>query len=666
MRGIVSSAWGIAALSALSASASAESLFNHTTHKITYAPYEATCPIVDSSAIYNKSSNDGFIRSNSLISQDEYSYISARQVRATENLIDFLDNLEIPDYNETSFADYFDLLNQSSINIGLSFSGGGFRALFTGAGEMMALDSRTTQNSSLKGLLDASAYITGLSGGSILLSTLAFNNWTSVEDIIMDNTTSIWNTTGPPVTADLSFWTKLLQEVAPKKRAGYDISMVDVYGRILSRYMFEKEFDNYGLNTLFSDLQYSDAFMNYDMPFPMIVATGGSTNGTNITDFSYNVFEINPFEFGSFSPFVGGFIPIDILGSSLDNGLPVSKDRCTYEFDNVGFLTGASSNILEGFQEYLVEFLDGNKTVKELLYEEVGVNISSTYVELLLSLVNRNLNETLFALVDNPFYNSSLISNVSEVVDGSLLKLIDGGFFEEAIPLDPVLAPSRQLDIVFAFDNTAQTEDNWPDGTSLYASEERWLSSFPDDEFYELPSSTEEFIELGLNKKPVFFGCNGTALITDQNNQNATVEFNYMKPLLVYVPNTNVTFDSNITNFQFPISERNEIVYNGFEIAQYTDEEDDFAQCVGCAIIRRSEEREGIELSPFCSQCFSKYCFDSSVVETEFGNSTTALHSKIETVPTSIYSSSALPSAMSSLLSRRTRSTFPTAFPSSA
>lgn len=665
MRGFASSVWGVAAFAAFSASA--EISLNHTTHNITYAPYEATCPVVNSSAIYNKTSNDGFIRSNSLISQDEYSYIAARQVKATENLIEFLDNLEIPDYNETSFSDYFDILNQSSINIGLSFSGGGFRALFTGAGEIMALDSRTSQNSSLKGLLDSSVYITGLSGGSILLSTLAFNNWTSVEDIMMDNTTTIWNTTAPPISADLTFWTKLLQEVSPKKEAGYDISMVDVFGRILSRYMFEKEFDNYGLNTLFSDLQYSDAFINYDMPFPMIVATGGSTNGSNITDYSYNVFEINPFEFGSFSPFVGGFIPIDILGSSLDNGLPVANDRCTYEFDNVGFLTGASSNILEGFQDLLVEFLHGNETVHELLYEELGANISSSYVELLLNLVNSNLNETLFALVDNPFYNSSLASNDTDVVDGKLLKLVDGGYFEEAIPLDPVLAPSRQLDIVFAFDNTAQTEDNYPDGTSLYASEERWLSSFPDDEFYELPSSTEEFVELGLNKKPVFFGCNGTALITDQDIQNATVEFNYMKPLLVYIPNTNFTFNSNVTSYQFPISERNEIIYNGFEIAQYDDEEDDFAQCVGCAIIRRSEEREGIELSPFCSQCFSKYCFDSSLVETALGNSTSTRNSTIEIVPTSIYSSSALPSAMSSYLSKRTRSAaFPTVFPSSA
>lgn len=634
-----------------------DSIFN-TTANATYAPYEGTCPALNASTLYNKTTHDGFIRTNSLISQDEYSYISARQVKTNDNLIQFLDGLSIPDYNETSFANYFELLNDSSINVGLALSGGGFRALFTGAGELMALDSRTTKNSSLKGLLDSSVYVSGLSGGAILLSTLAFNNWTSVESIIDDNSTSIWNTTGPPVSSEISFWLDLLDEVSPKKKAGYEISLIDLYGRILSRYMFEKDDDTYGLNTLWSDLTYMDSFIDYDMPFPMILAAGGT--GSNITDYAPNLFEVNPYEFGSYSPFVGGFIPIEILGSTLNDGLPMFSNDCTFDFDNVGFLTAASANILIGFQSLLDGFLDGNATIEDIAYEELGTNISVTYVEMLMNMVNKDYNETLYALIDNPFYNSTLASNYSEVIDGETLQLVDGGFFDEVLPLDPMLVPSRQLDIVFAFDNSAQTEDNWPDGTTLFATEERWLESFPDDEFYALPSSTEEFVELGLNKKPVFFGCNGSSLITDENNPNATVDFNVMKPLLVYVPNTNLTAMSNITNYQFSYKERNAIVNNGFELA-LNDEEDDFAQCVGCAIIRRSEERAGIEISPFCSKCFTKYCFESTSDE-QYDNTTI-----VESIPTTIYSSSALPSKMSSLLSKKTTSVvFPTSFPTSA
>ncbi|GAV30257.1 hypothetical protein PMKS-003767 [Pichia membranifaciens] len=637
-----------------SALVSAQSAVNESL--IVYSPFEGTCPLVNSSAIYNSTTHEGYIRSNYLISQDEYSYVAARQAKTSESLIQFLDNLTIPGYNESSFANYFELLNQTDINVGLSFSGGGFRALFTGAGELMALDSRTSNSSSLKGLLDSSTYISGLSGGSILLSTLLFNNWTSVESLINDKTTNIWNTTHSPVSRDISFWKELLDEVTPKKKAGYEISLIDIYGRILSRYMFDEEDDSYGLNAVWSDIKYTDAFLDYDIPFPIISATGGVD--ANISEYAYNVFEINPFEFGSFSPYVGGFIPIEILGTILDAGLPFQSAHCTFDFDNAGFLTAASSNILEGYQEVLEGFLAGDANDTALADRLFGQNISASYAEMLLDMVNSDINDTLFALVDNPYYNSSLASIDSSITENETLKLVDGGYFDESVPLDSFLAPVRQIDVVFAFDNSGQTDDNWPSGDSLFATEERWAESFPDDSFYELPSSVEEFVELGLNKKPVFFGCNGSSLVTDQNNPNATVEYNVMKPLLVYIPNTNYTTFSNITDYEFSYAERDAIVANGFEIAQ-NDGEEDFAQCVGCAIIRRSEERAGIEISPFCNKCFSKYCFETESIP---DNSSIS-----EIIPKTIYSSSALPSQLSSYLSKKTVSgAFPTAFTTSA
>ncbi|TID31177.1 hypothetical protein CANINC_000224 [Pichia inconspicua] len=613
-----------------------------------YAPFESDCPAFNYTTLLNKTTFEGYVRTNSLIGQDEYSYISARNVKSQTNLIHFLDDLEIPGYENSSFADYFDIMNQSK------------QCLLVGAGELMALDSRTTANSSLKGLLDSANYITGLSGGSILLSTLVFNNWTSVEDIVNDNETSIWNTTAPPVSSDISFWLEITREIQPKKQAGYDISLLDVYGRILSRYMFEKSDDKYGLNTLWSDAQDIEAFQNFDMPFPMILTAGGTEE--DVANYSLNMFEINPFEFGSYSPFVGGFIPIEILGSQLSNGLPVFENQCTYDFDNVGFLTATSSNILASFQPYLPGFLSGNANSSELLYESLGANVSASYFSILLNLVNNNLNETLYGLVDNPFYNTTLSLNDTDI-DGEVLKLVDGGFFSEGLPLDPILVPSRQVDIVFAFDNSGDTVDSWPNGTTLYSTEQRWLESFPDDDFYLLPNSTEEFVELGLNKRPVFFGCNGTALISDLDYQNATVDFDLMKPLLVYIPNTNYTTLSNVTGYVFTYEERNAIIENGFQIAQY-DEDEYFAKCVGCAIIRRSEERLGLDISPFCQECFEEYCYESiadlssSTNETDYFNNT-----RVENNPTSIYSSSILPSTLTSLLSRSTGSVaFPTTF----
>lgn len=605
-----------------------------------YTPYDYNCPASNSSLYSTVGTND-LIRENFDISQDEFSWMRGRQVKTHQNLIEFLDGLNMTDYRNVSFANYLDSLNQSNINIGLSFSGGAFRALLTGAGEISALDSRSDNSSALSGLLDSSAYISGLSGGAILLSTLIFQNWTSVDEIAYGNN-SIWNMTASPVSTDLSFWETLLKEVSLKKKMGYEISLVDIYGRILSRYMFEKNQDNYGINALWSDIQNIDAFVNYDMPFPMIVASGGVD--TNMSDFSYNAFEINPFEFGSWSPYVGGFVPIELMGSVLDNGSPVNKSSCTYDFDNVGFLVGSSSNILAPFLPVIKAVLAG-KINLDTVISSLGLNagnasISTTEIKLLLNLINPNVDEVLFGVLDNPFYNYTLSNNESDFVDYETLYLADGGLFEEVIPMDPFLVPSRELDIVFAFDNSGQTEDNWPNGTCLFATEERWLMSYPNDTFYQLPSDPEEFVELGLNIAPVFFGCNGSDLITEEYHPDATANFTYMKPLLVYIPNTNISYMSNISSFIVPYGERDALIENGWDIAQGGE---DFAECVGCAIIRRSEERLGLDPSPACAKCFDKYCYAPSKLDDIF-NVTAAVSGEL--TPTSIMSASSLPSSL--------------------
>jgi lysophospholipase len=78
-------------------------------------------------------------------------------------------------------------------NIGIAISGGGYRALMNGAGALAAFDNRTTNSTNqgqLGGLLQATTYLTGLSGGSWLVGSVYVNNFTSVQDII--NTGSLW------------------------------------------------------------------------------------------------------------------------------------------------------------------------------------------------------------------------------------------------------------------------------------------------------------------------------------------------------------------------------------------------------------------------------------------------------------------------------------------
>lgn len=60
-------------------------------------------------------------------------------------------------------------------NIAIAFSGGGYRAMLNGAGALQAFDNREADSTTpghLGGLLQASTYVAGLSGGSWLVGSI--------------------------------------------------------------------------------------------------------------------------------------------------------------------------------------------------------------------------------------------------------------------------------------------------------------------------------------------------------------------------------------------------------------------------------------------------------------------------------------------------------------
>lgn len=118
---------------------------------------------------------------------------------------------------------------------------------------------------------------------------------------------------------------------------------------------------------------------------------------------------------------------------------------------------------------------------------------------------------------------------------------------------------------------------------------------------------TNTFVNLGLNKKPTFFGC-------DANN---LTDLQYIPPLVVYLPNAEYSFDSNQSAFKLSYSEsqRRSMIQNGFEIATRNNFTDDpeFMGCVGCAIMRRKQQALNITLPPECETCFSNYCWNGTL-----------------------------------------------------
>ena len=104
---------------------------------------------------------------------------------------ELLTRLNIDGFDAGSFIDKNRDNTTNLPNIGIAFSGGGYRAMLNGAGALAAFDSRTANStdgaSQLGGLLQSSTYIAGLSGGGWLVGSIYMNNFTSVQNIIGQN-----------------------------------------------------------------------------------------------------------------------------------------------------------------------------------------------------------------------------------------------------------------------------------------------------------------------------------------------------------------------------------------------------------------------------------------------------------------------------------------------
>jgi lysophospholipase len=70
--------------------------------------------------------------------------------------------------------------------VGIAVSGGGFRSAQTGAGTFNALDGRNEDavKAGTGGVYQLASYMTGLSGGSWFVSSLAINNQPSFRDLV--------------------------------------------------------------------------------------------------------------------------------------------------------------------------------------------------------------------------------------------------------------------------------------------------------------------------------------------------------------------------------------------------------------------------------------------------------------------------------------------------
>lgn len=184
--------------------------------------------------------------------------------------------------------------------------------------------------------------------------------------------------------------------------------------------------------------------------------------------------------------------------------------------------------------------------------------------------------------------------------------------------MNPLIQPQRAVDVIFAVDSSADTTNNWPNGTALRASYQRSLAPIANGTHFPAVPDAHTFVNLGLNYRPAFFGCDAANFTTQPP-----------PPLIVYLPNAPYTTTSNVTTFDptYELQQRDDIIANGLNAATQGNGTLDAAwpACVACAALSRSFTRTGATVPSGCASCFARYCWNGTLDAADRGRYEPAL-----------------------------------------
>ncbi|PFH60903.1 hypothetical protein XA68_10148 [Ophiocordyceps unilateralis] len=585
------------------------------------------------------------IRAASTISPQEREWLYRRRRQTIPHIRDLFRRIDIPGFNSDRYLQA-DRRSTSLPNIGIAISGGGYRAMLTGAGTLSAWDSRT-QNSmgrgGLGGLLQSTTYLSGLSGGSWLVGSIYANNFTSIQQTLQSSTTWRLETNllgyttssksfGANLVACKSWPARLVSlsrfaviadvlcasaassikdrlkeiiaTVMQKNKAGFATSLADYWGRAISYQIIDAPGGGPGLT--FSSVASQPSFASGNWPLPLIVAVGASP-GLSPLPINSTSFEFSPWEMGSYDDSLNGFAPLKYVGSRFETGTVPPNEQCVNGFDNIGFVMGSSSFLfnqaLDGLKKpdpsgtVIPSSLTRNPTFKALRPK------ISQLINFLSSIVS--LEGAFWA--PNPFKGWNLYGNPTARSDR--LSLVDGAEDGQTIPVQPHLITDRQVDVVFAVDAAADTQLNWPNGEALVGTYRRSVQLRSRKMGFPSVPGQDTFVNLGLNARPTFFGCDAANLTAPS-------------PLIIYLPNAPyLTFSnvSTLTKLAFSPDERDALIENGRAMATQLNSalDPNWPVCVGCAILSRSFDRTGLRVPDSCRKCFRKYCWNGQIDERE-------------------------------------------------
>ncbi|KAI0028749.1 phospholipase B [Vararia minispora EC-137] len=518
-------------------------------------------------------------------------------------------------YNLSNFRGNFS-------RIGITVSGGGYRAAQYGAGVVAGLDARndSSKAAGTGGLLQVSSYFIGLSGGSWLTGSLFANDWPTMEELIFGNGADL---SGWLLDLDLAipggvdvfnvmnqyFYGSIIWSVMAKAAAGIDTSLTDPWARMISYHFLNQTDRNnfftnssaHGAGQLWSQILLNPLFQQHMVPFPVIQADSRPV-GSNLTTLlspDSIVYEMTPMEFGSWDPNLSAMMNMTYVGTHLNNGVPPNETACVTGFDQTGFMMGTSASLFN-------QILDRAHNTLQ--------NFDSSDGNALFYVLQRQLTEVRSRADDvanwpNPF--QGIKPTTFEDSSSDYLELIDGSSNGENVPFGQLFVKARALDVIVCADGSADDNNNWPNGTSPLASQDRIkkLLQSSHQQFPPIPGNEAQFISTGVRQRPTFFGC---------DPQQSPAEY----PLVVYLPNS-PPFNgkdpvSNTGTFQIQydllhtrqfIDQVHANVLAGFK-PNTTEADPSFGKCLQCAALDRARRTVNITRSTFCQTCFDQYCFD--------------------------------------------------------
>ncbi|OCH93717.1 phospholipase B [Obba rivulosa] len=579
-----------------------------------YAPItNISCPNVSSDPLIRT-----FTPQNQTLHPAEEAYIGTRESSVLPGAwSDWIGNGSDIGYNMSDF--------QGSLpKIGIAISGGGYRAALYGAGVLSGFDARVeaAKKAGTGGLLQVSSYLSALSGGSWLTGSVYFNNFPNITDMVYGNDElSGWILDLDLATPDgfdlfndenQHFYGSIVWSVMAKAALAIDTSITDPWARMISyHFLNETSRDNFftndsahGAGQIWSQMPDIPAFAQHQVPLPIIMADSRpiGDNSTGPLPPGPTVYEITPFEFGSWDPGLSAMMNLSFTGTHLLNGQPDNDTACVQRFDQAGFVMGTSASLFNQILDVATNTLNG--------FGEDGAG--------LLYVLSRQLQEVRTRADDvanwpNPF--NGINPDTFEDSGSRWLELVDGSTNGENVPLGQLFVKARGLDVIVGVDASANDANNWPNGSSIIASQNRinTILNTSHQGFPPIPSTEEDFISTGVRQRPTFFGCNPTQTPPEY-------------PILIYMPNSPpLTGDNPVTNTgtfklsytalhtQLFLEQTQQNTIGGF-LADSNIPDPDFGKCVQCAAIDRARFR----LSPaparsdYCAQCFTHYCFDPS------------------------------------------------------